>query len=830
MKKYFSILAIFILSFSKLAAQDAIQRKVLKDFDLYRNHNFQEKLFIHTDKDFYLAGEIIWFKIYNVEGSDNKPVDFSKVAYVEILDYANEPILQAKIKLKEGMGEGSFFLPGNMLSGKYLFRAYTSWMKNFDPEFYFHKEIVVANTIMAQDKALEEKTDKSDYHVYFFPEGGHLVQDLQSKIGVKAVDKIGNGIDFKGAILNHQNDTLQIFSPLKNGMGSFTFKPESGKNYKAAITFSDGTKRLYELPEVLEKGLVMLLENQGREVKLVLAANGPETESPVYLMVHTRNKIGMLEKIRMIEGKAELIIPKEKLGEGISHLTLFDEQLRPICERLFFKRPENPLSIEISSDKEGYNLREPVNLHLSVNEDNLKNDFACLSAAVYLYDTLQATFYGKDNIISYLWLSSDLKGSIQEPEYYFTETPEAEEAADNLMLTQGWRRFKWKDVITGPGTTENTMPDSESDAENSEEGDAIQKGYSSKTSLIKHEFLPEPEEHLIKGRLIHKITGEPVVGKRAFLSAPGKSFRFYTDLSNARGEITFFAKDFYGERSVFLNTEADSIYRIELASPFCNKMIPQRDLSFQLDNRFRQPLSSASINMQVQNIYSGDNLKRISFPDMEKRPFYLKPDKAYMLDDFTRFLTMEEVFREFVPEVLVRLRRGNYTLRVIDEQHRLLFNNPPLMLIDGIPVFDNGEGVVNYDPIIVERLDIIAQKYIYGGFESDGIISLSTYNGNYEGFPLTAETLLLNYAGLQGKREFYSPDYGGDRPLTSRIPDARSLLYWNADINISGKQEISFYTSDMPGAYKVVVQGITREGKAGFASFVFEVSGEMVKQ
>lgn len=112
-----------------------------------QENTFEEKLFVHTDKNFYLAGEIIWFKIYNVDGVRHQPTDMSKIAYLEIIDKDNKPVMQGKIALKKGKGNGSFYLPSSVNSGNYRLRAYTRWMKNFSADHYFQKPVTIVNSL-----------------------------------------------------------------------------------------------------------------------------------------------------------------------------------------------------------------------------------------------------------------------------------------------------------------------------------------------------------------------------------------------------------------------------------------------------------------------------------------------------------------------------------------------------------------------------------------------------------------------------------------------------------------------------------------------------------
>src|ERR1700712_1800097 len=118
-------------------SQSAVTSDLQDKFTQYQLHSLQEKIFVHTDKTFYLAGEIIWFKIYNVDESFNKPIDLSKVAYVEIISEDQKAVMQAKIALQDGAGNGSLIIPSSIASGNYKLRSYTSRMKNFSADYFF---------------------------------------------------------------------------------------------------------------------------------------------------------------------------------------------------------------------------------------------------------------------------------------------------------------------------------------------------------------------------------------------------------------------------------------------------------------------------------------------------------------------------------------------------------------------------------------------------------------------------------------------------------------------------------------------------------------------
>jgi uncharacterized protein YfaS (alpha-2-macroglobulin family) len=140
MKRWLCIL-ITVSSLRQAAAQDQLMDNLQQQYRNYQSVNQQEKLFVHTDKNFYLAGETVWFKVYSVDASSHKTFTCSSVAYLEILTKDQKPVVQSKVAVNNGSGNGSLILPASLGTGNYVLRAYTSWMKNFSADFYYQQSL-----------------------------------------------------------------------------------------------------------------------------------------------------------------------------------------------------------------------------------------------------------------------------------------------------------------------------------------------------------------------------------------------------------------------------------------------------------------------------------------------------------------------------------------------------------------------------------------------------------------------------------------------------------------------------------------------------------------
>ncbi len=774
-----SFVMTFILSWLHLAGQTGDLTSIGEKFTKYSVEHLQEKLYLHTDKSFYVCGEIIWVKLYNVDACFNKPLGVSKIAYVELISQAQKPVLQAKIELKDGTGDGSFMLPFSLNSGAYVLRAYTNWMKNFGPDLFFETPITIVNTLK---KLPPSEADSARPDIRFFPEGGNLVYGLESKIGFHAVDADGKGLAIKGIVVNQNNDTVKSFESLRFGMGNFTLKPASGDSYKAIVHTESGDTITRYLPASYNRGFVMRLEPVDKET-LRVSVHSNTADEPLFLLVHTRQSTKKAQSNVLKNGFAEFIVKKTELGEGISHFTIFNHFQQPVCERLYFRKPAH-LEIGIAANEKVYARRRKVTIKVS-SSINSQPSKANASVSVFTADSLQS-LPGND-ILSYLWLCSDLKGRVESPLYYFHSTDEQlEEATDNLMLTHGWSRFKWEEIL------------------------------GSKNAVFK--FLPEYEGPLISGRVTEKSTGAPAINVVPYFTVPGEKFALNTAVTDHNGNVIFNVDKFYGNKEIIVQVhDSAKACNIDLAPSFISDFSSQRRYSFKIFEKWQEQLLSYSVSSQVENTFVQDKRQQFNQPvSADTTAFFGTADITYLLDDYTRFITLEEVMREYVSEVRVRKLQEQFTYRVRNTPYNLFFENDPLILIDGLPVFDLNK-LMAVDPLKIKRLDIVTRKFFSGRNAFDGIVSYGTYNADFAGLQIDPNALVVDYTGLQLHREFYAPAYDTNEKINSRLPDFRNMLHWSPELLLSdqGENQISFYTSDRPGTYAVFVQGIGDNGVAG---------------
>ena len=776
----------FLLALLPYIGHAQVLENIQQAFSLHHQTVPKEKLYVHTDKEFYLTGELLWFKVYEPRETLGASDMFSQVVYVDVLDQNNNALLQAKIDMKAGSGNGSLYVPVTAANGRYKLRAYTSWMKNFGPETFFEKQISIVNPLNAPET---EKAEKSKDDLQFFPEGGDLVAGISSKVAFKATDQYGKGINLNGVIVNERNEQVATFETKKFGMGSFQFTPAANSRYKALVTSEGKDLMVKDLPAVKRQGYVLNLRSTTGRLDLQVNTNLADQDG-VYLFIHNGKEVTLAERLNLTAGTTTLAIDKKKLSDGVSYLTLFNGKGQPVAERLFFKRPERKLKIEAASDLTAYQPRQQVTVKLNALNETGFAQAADLSISIHQLDALQQA--EQVDIVSYLWLGSAIKGHLESPAYYFqNEYTETDEALDHLLLTQGWRQFNWEQSV------------------------AAQK------PLFK--FLPEYTGHLITGKITN-AQGQAVKDKIAYLGVIGERVQFYGANSDSTGRIIFNTKDFYGSNEVVLqtNNQVDSNLTVSLESPFAEQFNATPLAAFKVNSSQLDLLQAHSLSMQVRNTFAGEQLRRYYAPGIDSIAFYEKPSKVYNLDDYTRFTTVEEVLREFVPEVSVFRTRKGFQLKVANARRFLDAN--PLVLLDGVPYF-NMDQVMALDPLKIKSMDVIAHKYYWGPTVSEGILKLNTYKYDLGGMELDPRAIVLDYEGMQLQREFYSPAYETAEQKNSRLPDFRNVLYWSPNLTTDqqGNGNIAFYTSDQTGHYIGVIEGLSENGIPGRKVFTFEV-------
>ena len=339
------------------------------------------------------------------------------------------------------------------------------------------------------------------------------------------------------------------------------------------------------------------------------------------------------------------------------------------------------------------------------------------------------------------------------------------------------------------------------------------------------QYLPEYEGHIITGKIIPVQTSDSSTDKTLIplLSFPGEKFYLFEG-QKKEDMVLFYTAHSSGIRELVTtaSTDSENLYRIDIQSPFVEKHVKKQLPVLKIDSAYLDDLLERSVALQALHSYTKDSVRWFRSGDHR---FDMKPAHTYILDEYTRFVVMNELIAECISQL--RFRRNNQRkqelfLAVKNGEEQIWTR--PLVVLDGIPVLDH-DVIYRYDPLLVERINIYQGTPVYGGLMFDGIVELLTYAHNYPGLSVNQSTQIVGYAGAQTPRRLYSPDYSNEENRKSRLPDFRHTLLWEPTLPANGQSalEIPFYTSDCKGEFLVTVEGLTHKGEIIAATTTIEV-------
>lgn len=334
------------------------------------------------------------------------------------------------------------------------------------------------------------------------------------------------------------------------------------------------------------------------------------------------------------------------------------------------------------------------------------------------------------------------------------------------------------------------------------------------------QYLPELEGHLIYGTIRMKETGEPLKNSGISLSYVGKIARCQFSNTNAEGDFYFVVSEPGTSEIVIQPLDPEiSGYYIDLKQSFNSNFSNYQPSLFKIDSTNIDQINNAVISMQINNLYEPFRQKMQSTPKKVVPDFYGKPENTVLMSDYIELSTIREVVKEIIPNVYTLKQSGKLELKLINKFQSLPFENKPLVLVDGVPMYDF-EKVLVINSKEIERADVINKRYFFSDFIFDGILSFVTKKGNLSAMEFDNTIFRQVYEGCQLTEVFYAPDYSTDSLKLNRIPDYRNTLYWNPNIKTGkdGNSLVEFYTSDESASYTIVVRGISANGKTGYST------------
>ena len=766
------------------------------NLDRYCRTNPFEEIWLHTDRESYVAGETVRIRPWLISYPDLRHKVIDSYVYAELLDFHGNPVAQATVSIVAGRGESQLFLPDSLVTGSYLLRAYTSVMKNYMPYGCFMKKITIANPFREEFvdffTSLKFRNDPP-YEVRFYPEGGRLISGAENVVGISAVNRYGYPTGCRAVLSNATGEVVGDIVVDSTGIGSFELTPEPGETY---FITPDGSDRRFALPAAAKSGAGLRVSvDAPDEVTVEMrknAGDGDSYKAGGHLLIQSRGKILFSRHLAEWKEEYRITIPCNQLAEGINNIALFDGEGAFQSERYIFipPREEKKLAIAVSGIFSG---REFVSIEIS-------DPAAGPLAAGSLHGSISvAAFTSAErpvNASDYLLLGSEFihEGFSPGSAPLFAGLSADKKNIFLLGIKSNW--IDWH-AVAGGGWEPPVY---------SEE----KYGRRLTASLNNPPILPDEE----------RLT--------AFLVSWGLRHSFQYTVSDSSGRFVFFLERKDEPDDIMIRiSDPGKAHPLKIESSYCE--IKPATL-FMADTTPMKSLNGEIGRMtdryQVRKIYGiNDTLsnRREEEGKGVRRRFYGNPDLELVLEDYIALSSMREIFFELVNRIAVRTDRkeGGY---ILWDQ---VMKRSPAMFIDQVPV-DDAETVLGLDPGHVKQIDIIYGNYLFGDIVFPGILNVLTREGNYSESRLPATGLRTSFTMHDQPVMFISPDYTDPVKKKNRIPDLRNTIYWNGSLESEGSGSItcSLTSPDDAPECRITVNLVNEEGRIISAGKIIRISKE----
>ena len=865
MKRLFLIIAWLLAFGTTVSAQSAqsLQFQALLSY-VQNTYQFsqicqQEKVYLHFDNTAYFQGDVIWFSAYVVNASTHTPAQ-SKVLYVELLSPNGVVLRQLKLKVENGRTSGSLPLVDvsteearalrgvtALPSGFYEVRAYTRTMLNFADAGVFsrvfpvyeapEKEGDYSNPTMRRwdnpyDVQRPEMEKSKKLSVSFYPEGGNLVMGIPCRIAFKAIGDDGQGVEISGELQTEEGQAPIVLTTQHDGMGQFTLIPNK-KRYTAEFTY-EGKKYTVRLPEPIDKGYTLMADNlRPGQIRGRLAGYAGSPDELLGLMLICRGSVNYFDTLSIREGAAAFVIPKEKLSTGVHQLTLFNSKGQIFAQRhLFINNGIEAGNIAITTENTQYEPFAPVNMHVQTTAPDGTPMSTTLSLSVR--DNLHLGTAYADNIYTNMLLSSELKGYIHKPEYYFeSNDSEHTRALDLLMMTQGWTRYNWAQMAR------------------------VEPFY------IKHYV---EDGLVIDGYVLGRMRDNPIAGatvKMKLYSPDRSQTQETTVVTDEHGGFGFAVEEFYDKWDMFLSVtkddkELDCRIRLDRASRPAVRAYTSADthlpehiiaLSDTLITAEKDPFLQANPDsvFLLDNVDVHGRKKYVDFLTFkaynaeEDTEFHLDQGKyTYMVRDYLNekgydidyaryegvipdsFTTRDEVIEWTLEQCPINNRRVFWYLHDEDSKWFKASYTPGFDIdmedVKSIIVYDSPFEYMAL-PFVKDALSQeIIEKLNQTTSGVDGVLSRGLYVIDITMYPKGLRKSKVKgqrqttFRGYTTGTEFYAPEYP-DGPIKGDV-DYRRTLYWNPSLKTddNGQAEVLFYNNGYSKQFHISAEGITPQG------------------
>ena len=758
------LLSVFILFTLEIQAQirPIVSNKLIEVLHSRSDKIISDQIYLQTSKGIYETGEDLWFKAYVLDSRFLEPSDKSRTLYLQMSDENGvNHVWQEKYEIKNGFAEGHVYINDTLALGTYFLTAFTqNSIFNNDLDYHSARKIRVVDRIENNEQDQNQK--KVSLGTFsLFPEGGHLVSGLDNRLAFKAVDTDGNPIKAAGTLFENGNPLLEFISE-HDGMGSFDFRPQHGKDYYIKLKELNQDSS-YQLPKILSQGISLRMKGQ-QQGHLVVKINGnlPYKGTKVFLRLQQRGVgYGLAEGVL----KDSLIVrfPLKDVNQGIAEVTLFDEDLRPLAERLAYVNLDKGLHIKTELSNTGeYSLREKAVLNIRVTDD--KGNPVRAHLGVSVYDQAYQNLEDAKNIVTHYNLSTQLVGTIHDPTYYFNEdNMNRQQALDLLLMTQGWRRYVWD---------EKNMPKQPSQRFH----------FLSDTVSAKMVFQKKPKKEPIGQKIALGYTPLNEDDKEFILADSLDTFTIGPrQLKQAQGNY------YYMKPMNELDKGNKLLINIDRPFHELNQVRPYEKIVYPGFNSITN-----EINQDIHVFRTPKNTIRLQEVTVEGKTIKIIRDKYLG--------KLDSIANLGIRDYVAPCGHLNCPVRGYEPGYPRPVEGKKYQRIQGFKWTDESNGIYS-----IQGYETIIYRY-----------PKHTETEILEKFNLT------RIKGYYGHREFYQPKYDVEENL---FPDYRNTLLWAPSVftNNQGEAKLEFYCSDINTLFIGNIEGVDANGLLGRHRFEFLV-------
>ena len=802
----------------------------------FANNFPREKAYLHFDNTSYYVGDTIWFKAYVTLAEKQTFSPISRPLYVELVDQTGHITDKQIIKLTQGEGNGQFVLPHSMLSGYYEVRAYTRWMLAFSEPQYFSRTFPIYQltnsdklersiTTYELSPSMENRPleTKEKLSVRFFPEGGQLVEGVTSQVAFKAESKDEGNIELSGTIYTKEGAEISSFETLHDGMGHFKYTP-SAQPAVAKVDFQ-GKKYEFTLPQALPNGYVLSTVNNAGALLVKVSCNAatPQDTLAVFISHQGRPYVHQLISCRA-DTPQEFILPTRKLPAGVLQVSLINRAGNTLCERFVFSNPRAPLQLSAEGLKEVYTPYAPIRCELQVK--NAKGEPISGDVSVSIRDAVRSDYLEYDNnIFTDLLLTSDLKGYIHQPGYYFASpSPRKQTELDILLIVHGWRKYDMSQAISTAPFTPLQLP----------EAQLVLNGQV-KSTILKNKLKDIALSVIVK-KDDQFITGGTVTDENGRFTIPVEDFEGTTEAVIQTRKV---GKERNKDASILIDrnfSPAPRAYGYKELHPEWKDLTHWQQKAENFDSLYMDSIR------KVEGLYVLDEVeiksKRRQGNNMATKINEKSIDAYYDVRRSVDLLRDNGKIVTTIPELMEKLSpqfdwdRSNDKLTYrqkpicyIMDNHILSETETQMMLteVDGLASIIISKGTGGIDDEIIQNTKMsevtdstgvdISKLDKYSVFYLIPLPRRDVLNKSQTAVLGTRQTVIQGYTHAL---EYYSPAYPTKELYMDKV-DKRRTLYWNPSVRTdeNGKAVIECYNNQYSTPVIIQAETMSKDGQIG---------------